>query len=377
MERKEVLNGVNVKQRILVAPLDWGLGHATRSIPLIIELMNQNIEVILAADERPYDLLKREFPSLQIIRLPGFGIKYSEDGQIVFGMLRQLPRIGASMFREHRTLRTLIHDLKIDAVISDNRFGLFSRRVPCVYVTHQIAIRMPRSLEWISRLVLVMHKVLIRRYNECWIPDYSDDDNLSGALSHGFPLPANAKYIGPLTRMKIDSSSKSEYEVLAVLSGPEPQRTIFENILIEQLKKRNCKSLVVRGVPEKNQHMKLSDSLSVVSFLESEALSRAMQSSAVIVARPGYSTLMDLAAIGKQAILVPTPGQTEQKYLADALKRKGLFCVQDQENFDLPKALVEVRTTSGFSQKPSAAHLLTEAVQRLISMTHNKEIVPA
>ncbi len=377
MERKKILKGSAEKKRILVAPLDWGLGHATRSIPLIIELLNQNVDVVLAADGRPYDLLQREFPSLPIVRLSGYGIRYSEDGNIVSEMLRQLPRIAASVIREHRTLSKLIKDLKIDAVISDNRFGLFSRCVPCIYVTHQIAIRMPRSLEWFSRTALMMHELLIRRYDECWIPDHAEEANLSGSLSHGFPLPANARYIGPLSRFKTDPNAKLDYDVVAVLSGPEPQRTIFEGIIVEQLRNSQWKSLVVRGVPEKSQHMKLSDSLSVVSFLESDALSRAMQSAAVIVARPGYSTLMDLALIGRQAILVPTPGQTEQEYLANTLKSKGLFCIQEQENFDLKKALTQAGTAPGFSRLPSTATLVTEAVQRLIALIPNKVSVTA
>ena len=370
MERKKVLNDVLAKKRVLVAPLDWGLGHATRCIPLVRELLSRNADVILAADGRPYDLLKREFPSIPIVRLPGFAVRYSEQGDIVLGMLRQLPGIASSVFREHRTLKTMIRDFRIDAVISDNRFGLFARSIPCVYVTHQIAIIMPRSLKWISPIVLSLHKLIIRQYDECWIPDYSGNENLSGTLSHGFPLPKNAHYIGPLTRFKKGPDGRTEYDVLAALSGPEPQRTIFESMIIEQLKEMRCKSLVVRGIPEKNQHIRISDSLSVVSFLESEALNKAMQASEIILARPGYSTLMDLAVLGKQAILVPTPGQTEQEYLAGELRKKDEFYVHGQEHFVLEDAIAQARKKPGFSRKPSSEHLIKEAVQRLMLMTN-------
>jgi len=372
MEGAKVLSNAESKRRILVAPLDWGLGHATRCIPLIVELLNRGVDVTLAADGRPYDLLKREFPSLHIVRLPGYDITYSQSGELVFSMLRQIPRIVGGVITEHRVLQKLIGEFDIHAVISDNRFGLFSRRVPCIYLTHQIAIRMPRSLDWISSFVLMMHKSLIRRYDECWIPDFAGEENLSGGLSHGFPLPTNTRFIGPLSRLTTSTGSTAQYDVVAVLSGPEPQRTIFEDVIIEELKRIRCKSLVVRGVPERHQHMKLSDTLTVISFLEAEPLGKAMQSASLIVARPGYSTIMDLAAIGKPAILVPTPGQTEQEYLAGELKRKGLFCVRQQHKFDLAEAMAEAKRANGFAKSASTANLLTESIEHLIAMTNNE-----
>ncbi len=354
------------KKKILVAPLDWGLGHATRCIPVIRELLAQDANVAIAADKRPYDLLKREFPSLEFIRLPGYAIKYPIGDGIAAEMIRQIPKIVFVTYQEHRSLRKLIQESQFDAVISDNRFGLYSRKIPCAYITHQVRIIMPRQFQWVSQLVYRLNKFTIERYSECWIPDYRGEENLSGKLSHGDPIPRNASFIGPLTRFKILPDMKREFDVLVVLSGPEPQRTAFENILMEQLKNVKLNVLFVRGIPEKSQRIKLSESISVVSSLDSKALNIAMLTSDLIISRPGYSTIMDIAALGCKAVLIPTPGQTEQEYLAGELERKKLFFVQRQENFDLLEALNQSKNYTGFARNEFDNSTLRETVRRFL-----------
>ena len=365
MERERVL-AMTGKRRILVAPLDWGLGHAARCIPIIRELLEHDTEVIIAADGRPFELLKKEFPELSIVRLPGFSVVYPEGNRIASKIVSQIPKIIFAIFREHRALSKIIRDLKIDAVISDNRFGLFSKKIPCIYITHQIGIMMPERLQWASRIVYQLNKVLIRNYDACWIPDYKEEDNLSGRLSHFYPLPKNTTFIGPLTRFKANSNIPKEYDILVMLSGPEPQRTVLETLMMEQLKTVHYKTLVVRGIPEKTQHMKLSEWISVVSSLDSEALNRAMLASDIIISRPGYSTIMDLDVLGKRAIFIPTPGQTEQEYLAAELKRRGKFYTQHQEHFSLIDALEQAKQYPGFSPRQSHASDIKASVEKLL-----------
>jgi uncharacterized protein (TIGR00661 family) len=365
---------VRERIRILVAPLDWGLGHAARCIPIIRELLEHNTEVIIAADGRPYELLKREFPTVNILRLPGFTIVYPEGNRITAKIVSQIPKIIAAIFREHRALSNIIRNLKIDAVISDNRFGLFSKQIPCIYVTHQIGIMMPEQLQWASRIVYHLNKALIRNYTECWIPDYKENDNLSGWLSHFYPLPKNATFIGPLTRFKKNSNIPKKYDILVILSGPEPQRTALENIMMEQLKTVQRKSLVVRGIPEKSQHIKLSEWISVVSSLDSEALNRAMLASDIIISRPGYSTIMDLDVLGKRAIFIPTPGQTEQEYLAAELKKSGKFYMQQQEKFSLIDALEQAKLYPGFSPRVSHTSTVKVSIEKLLERFQGEQI---
>ena len=352
---------------MLVAPLDWGLGHATRCIPIIRELVSQGVEVVVAADGRPFDLLKKEFPLLTFVRLPGYSVSYPNDKRIAAKVVRQLPQLAYSAMSEHRMLQKIIRDFGVQAVISDSRFGLFARGIPSAYVSHQIGIKMPPSLEWASYFIYLVNKALINRYSECWIPDTAGKDNLSGELSHHYPLPHNAKYIGPLSRFKRISGIVKEYDVLVLLSGPEPQRSILENIVLDQLKASPYRSLVVRGVPEKTQQIKLSDLVTVVSSLESEALNVAILSAEVVLSRPGYSTVMDLAVLGSRAIFIPTPGQTEQEYLAEIFLKNGTFCIRRQEGFDLDEAIKEARQRPGIGFDAPLGPQLHDVVREFVA----------
>ncbi len=326
--------------------------------------MSQNVEVLLAADRRPFDLLKKEFPLLTLIRLPGYSISYPNDTRIAAKVILQIPQLIYSAMNEHRMLRKIIRDFRVQAVISDSRFGLFARGIPSVYISHQIGIKMSPRLEWASHAVYLINRTLINRYSECWIPDFAGEDNLSGELSHHYPLPRNAKYVGPLSRFKKISGIGKEYDVLVLLSGPEPQRSILEGIVLDQLKASSYRSLVVRGVPEKNQRIKLSEFVTVVSSLESEALNVAILSSEIILSRPGYSTVMDLAVLGSRAIFIPTPGQTEQEYLAAIFLKNGTFYICRQDTFNLDEAVKEARQRPGISFNTSTGARLHDVVQK-------------
>lgn len=330
-------------KRVLVAPLDWGLGHATRCIPLIRCLLENKAEVIIAADGRPGELLKREFPGLEHVALPGYNIRYPAKGSMALKMLTSAPRILAGAKKEHQLLEEIVRERKINAVISDNRFGCWSGQVKSIFITHQLKVRTPVASAMLRR----MNYRFIINYDACWIPDEGGEPNLSGELSHGFPLPGNAVFIGPLSRLQPVFVEVKKYDVLAILSGPEPQRSIFEDILLKQLQSSPLRSLVVRGVTEE-QGSRMLGNCEIVPSLGSAALSEAIASSGIIVSRPGYSTIMDLAAVGGKAVFVPTPGQTEQEYLAENLLQKKVAFSQKQKHFDLVVARKRSEGFSGF-----------------------------
>ena len=346
--------------RILIAPLDWGLGHATRCIPIIKYLLEKNCEVIIGADGRPLQLLQKEFPSLEFVVMPGYTISYPKNGSMVLKIASQIPKILSGIKKENEHLKKIIKEKKIDAVIADNRFGLWSKDVPCVFMTHQLMVKSPFG----ENLIHKLNKNYISKYSECWVPDRKDS-GLSGDLSHQFPLPENAKYIGVLSRFTSPLNPLSRGrgeggEVLVILSGPEPQRTVFEKKILDQLNiplnppsKGELTALIVQGVTEKNERKTLSENVSVVSHLTSDGLQKEILSSDIIISRPGYSTVMDLAILGNKAIFVPTPGQTEQEYLAKYFSEKKIAYSVSQKKFDLKIALEESKNYSGFTEKYS------------------------
>lgn len=337
---------LRLPNRILVCPLDWGLGHASRMIPVIYTLLKNNQEVVIAADNLPLQLLRSEFPELTYIRFPSYIVKYSKKKSLVASMLKQAPMLLYQIYKEHNELKKIIKKYKIKTVISDNRYGLWSKSVNSIFVTHQIQIMMPAGLSFFSLPVCLLNRFFIKKYNQCWIPDIAGENNLSGDLSHNIPLPANASFIGILSRFTLQNKfieNKFKTDVLVILSGPEPQRTIFEEIIISQLLKSAYSSVIVTGNPGAESEIPISQKIRKVSHLNSAEMKQAIINSGIVICRSGYTSIMDLTALKKKAILIPTPGQTEQEYLAKYMMQKNWFYCVDQDKFNLPKAIEELK----------------------------------
>ncbi|MEP6926153.1 MAG: glycosyltransferase [Ginsengibacter sp.] len=336
----EILTANNSKPRILVAPLDWGLGHATRCIPIINELIDQNCEVIIAAGKTPFLLLKKEFPTLVFLRIRSYKIRYSRNKKVfALTLLVQCPKIIFSILKENFWLKKIVNDYQIDAVISDNRFGLYNKKIPCIYITHQLHIKTGNP--FFEKIAQKIHYHFIKKYNNCWVPDF-EENGLAGELSHQTNIPSNVLYIGPLSRFEKINNVHKIYSLLISLSGPEPQRTIFEDMILAQLKTFKKKVLLVRGLPGENKRMHVDHkSLAIVNHLSAEELNIAFQQSEIIICRSGYSTIMDLIKLNRNAILVPTPGQTEQEYLSIYLMKKKYFYSVEQDDFFLEKNIEE------------------------------------
>ena len=357
--KDENINKQGNKIQILVAPLDWGLGHATRCIPLIYTLQNLGASVILAAEGATAALLHNEFPEVKLLTLKGYRISYSKNKSTFFlKLLSQVPGIYFTIMNENKWLNKIVKEYSIDAVISDNRFGLYHKQIPCVYITHQLYIE--TGIGSLNRLLQKIHYKFINRFTQCWVPDAAGQQNLAGKLSHPQKLPLiPVKYLGILSRFKKQEQSILN-DLLILLSGPEPQRTIFENILLKQLKNNSQAVVLVRGLPLEKKTIIASENLKIINHLSAGELSKYIQQSKWILARAGYSTIMDLAALQKKAILVPTPGQGEQEYLAKYLKQKNLFYTCAQQNFLLK---VAIQNAESFSfEKNGAPNGLDEQI---------------
>jgi UDP:flavonoid glycosyltransferase YjiC (YdhE family) len=335
------INELDKKPAILVAPLDWGLGHATRLIPIIKFLENKKVNVILAASGRSRQLLKEEFPALPILDLPSYNIRYSKNASLTgLKLLAQIPHASRVMRKENKLLEKYIREFNLKAVISDNRPGLYSCEIPCVYITHQIEIK--TGVGWLDRIASIVHQKWIRNFDTCWIPDKEANGGLAGALSHpqrktGF----NYSYIGCLSRYpKIPPSPKTtKLKLLFMLSGPEPQRSILEQKLLDQSKGLDAEIDIVRGLPGEKEYAFNDPSIRFFNHLPAEQLGKLIAECTLVVARSGYSTAMDLAMLQKKAILIPTPGQAEQTYLSEYYHKNKFFHCAPQTTLDLKKEI--------------------------------------
>jgi len=340
------------KYRILVAPLDWGLGHATRCVPIIKELLANDCEVWLAGEGVQENLLRSEFPELPFISLRGYYIKYSKSGKgLLWKMILQIPKLISSVAAERRWLNKSVVDYDFDAIISDNRFGLHHRKVPSVFITHQLGIKSPLG-KWSEKILQRWNYKFVNRFTECWVPDMAGENNLAGELSHPLVTPMiPVKYIGLLSRFDdfansftLPLSDEGNNHLLFILSGPEPQRSILEDKIVNEVSHYSHTATIVRGLPLSLSVIPSTGMIKFYNHLPALELSEEIAKAEWVIGRSGYSTVMDLVKTKKKSILIPTPGQTEQEYLARHLHQNQIALCIDQNNFLLESAIESAKS---------------------------------
>ncbi|NND77724.1 MAG: glycosyltransferase [Flavobacteriales bacterium] len=313
---------------ILICPLDWGLGHATRCIPLIRQFLFAGKKVSIAGNGPSLKVLKIEFPEIRFFELPAYQIRYPKNGSYFpIQMALQSPKVLSAISKENKVLDIIIRSQKIDLVISDNRFGCYTTLCRSVFMTHQLNIALPKMLKWLNKV----NRTFIDKFDEVWVPDFAGELNLSGKLSHE-SKKENVKFIGPLSRFQKKKRYKTEFDVLAIISGPEPQRTIFENVIKQLFQRADLRCALVRGLPNSTDELKCT--YKVYEHLPSAELNELILKSDLIICRSGYSSIMDLFALGIPGLIIPTPGQKEQEYLANHLKGKFGLRPMDQVSLE-------------------------------------------
>jgi uncharacterized protein (TIGR00661 family) len=304
---------------IFISPLDWGLGHASRCVPIIRDLKKNN-NIIIGVTELNAFFFEHYFSDLEKITVPSYQISYSKILPLWFKLLLQWPKIRSVMREEKRLLETIITKYKIDIVISDNRYGLYHKSVKSIFITHQLNVQAPFSFGIVNRI----NKKLIHRFNEVWVPDHKNkDQRLSGQLSDSEDIKIPVTYIGPQSALTVfnDKPDQKKIDYLILLSGPEPQRTILEERLKEKFLSVSGEIVLVRGTNFRSKT--IPDHIKVINFAYGNQLKDLIVNAETVICRSGYSTLMDLHLLEKkQLILVPTPGQLEQEYLAKLWKKE-------------------------------------------------------
>lgn len=325
---------------VFIAALDWGLGHATRVIPIIKQQVEQGNQVIIGASKTQKPIYKEHFPSVPLLSMPSNSPVYSKRANQCWALLYYLPKFLWHKRREKRWVYKLVENYNIQLIISDNCYGLYCKKAKSILISHQLNIIVPINNRLITNWVNKQITRWANRFDECHVPDFSPPNNLSGRLS-GKPrgLKCKLKYIGPLSRLNLCNSTPpiTSPELLILISGPEKQRSVFEEKVLEAIDSQEDipEYLLVRGLP-RNQATQLPNT---VNHCNANDLSSLIMGAKYIICRAGYSTIMDLICLGKTALLVPTPGQPEQEYLANHLSKKGLFACATQDHFSIGKAL--------------------------------------
>lgn len=348
--------------------MDWGLGHATRCIPLINEFLKNGCEVYIGGSGKSILILEESFPDLNLIKLPGYRIKYAKKPFFFLSLIFQSPLFLFSVLREHHLLRRIQDKEKFDIIISDNRYGLSNPHCQSVFITHQVHIILPKSLKIFQKAINRLIRYAINKFDECWVPDNPGDYNLAGTLSQDIKNAINFRYVGILSRFSGHYQAEvipDNYDVVAVVSGPEPQRANFEKILENQLEQYKGNSLLIRGLPG-DKNFEVNGSFSKVNHLPAAKFAGVIQNATYVICRSGYSSVMDMVTLKTKALLVPTPGQTEQEYIAEYLNGKGLFPFVEQKSFNLISALSILENFSVDYSNYLPPDLLGEEIERII-----------
>lgn len=328
------------KVTVLIAPLDWGLGHSTRCLPIVKAFMQLECNVLLACNSKQKEIFADECPGITIIPLDGYHLSYGKSRiGTILSIIGQLPKILTKIKQEKTWLDTMVDTLNPDIIISDNRFGFWHARVRSIFITHQLHIRtgLGRLANWMVRL---WNYRQINHFSECWVPDFDDTHALAGSLAHPPNMPdIPVKYIGPLSRFEACGPPAERIPLLIILSGPEPQRSIFESLLLKQLQGIKQRTILVRGVPETEQLPHTNDEVRVLNFAGKKKLNQLICRADLVCCRAGYTSIMDLIKLRKKCILIPTPGQAEQEYLGQFMHQRQLAYVITQRKFNLPLAL--------------------------------------
>jgi spore coat polysaccharide biosynthesis predicted glycosyltransferase SpsG len=362
---------------ILICPLEWGLGHATRMIPLARKLRDMNNNVFIGSGEEHLSLFRKEVPGVSYINFSGFKPEYSRYLPQYLALLFRTPQLIFHSVREHFVLKKIISENDIDIVISDNRFGLWNRNITTVYITHMPLIPFPKPAGFLEFTGVLLHRSIIKKYSFCYIPDLPGELNFTGRLSHGVKLPDNIRFIGILSRFtpvisyQNNQPAKFEHNTV-ILSGPEPQRGMLKQKLVALLREEEPVTVMFVGNPGKSDEILRDGNIAFYNHLPESEMMEMIKTGKSIITRSGYTTIMELISLNCSALLIPTPGQTEQEYLAEYLSGKGWFSTVAQGKLKGGISLTKRKGILAAEIVKQSEILLSEALNDLFKEHHKK-----
>jgi len=341
---------------VLVAPLNWGLGHATRDIPVIHELGRRGHDVTIAACGNALSALMREFPDFRFIEFPDYPAPYSTGSLLLPKFCAYLPVLLRALATERKALQQILSQDHYDLIISDTRLGVYSDQVPSLFITHQIHFHFPPVIWPVELFALLLNRIVHTRFDRVIVPDNPPGPgSLAGKLSRPL-LPQSFRriYFAGILATARKQHVEEDLDYLCIISGPEPQRTVFEQTLLPQLPDLSGSKVVLLGSPVQRSVTRPDPDTVIKSYVDTEEKIVLLNRARFIICRSGYTTMMELAEVQKRhGLFVPTPGQTEQEYLSAYYRKNGWFLSQSQYHLDLPSDIAAAQPFSGFPVMPS------------------------
>ena len=291
------------KKRVLFSALNWGMGHVSRSIGLVSQLIENDNTLFIACDENQKQIFQCYFPNVEYIQHEGYPFQFRGKGDFSGDFMRNWSKLSSRLKKEPIEVELLVDKHEIDTVISDHRYGFRSDKVSSVFITHQLNL----PVKWYQKSIQAIHVRLLRKYHHIWVMDFADS-RLAGELSRNKKsLPV--EYIGPYSRfMNYDLPVVKNNTTVVIASGPLIYAQLF---LGNQLNKSSPNDNVVVVAPKKvvspNEILRISN-----NWLEQDQVILNAQK---IISNTGYTTIMDLFFLKAECELYSTKGQSEQEYL--------------------------------------------------------------
>ena len=336
---------------IIYGICSWGLGHATRSLPIIRALLKENHNITIISNGRSLDLLTKELHNkVKYVDIPDYPQLLSENARqfmaksVVYWPLF-IKRIESGLTKLSEILKKKNYDL----IISDARYDVYSKKIPTFFISHQMRIMNPLRIKIFESVSELFNQFFFKRFAKVIVPDFKDD-GLSGDLSHNLKRvdEKNIHYIGILSDFQ-QKKMKKDIDYLISISGPEPQRSILERKLMSQ--SRNLEGNIVITLGKTEEKSKLNEeNITTYTFLSKEKREELLNKSRMVISRSGYSTIMDLAIINTKALLIPTPGQIEQEYLSEYHNKLGTFYSVEQDKINLSNDIESLKNTTGIKR---------------------------
>ena len=310
---------------ILLSPLDWGFGHTSRCVPLIRTLSANCNEIIFAGNATQINFINTEFPLIKTELIDGYNIYLSSQESTYKQVIKQSLKIVKTVKKETTWVKKYVSTNNIDLIISDNRYGFRHPDIQSVFIGHQLNLNLPKFKKIVNQQLANQ----INLFNECWIPD-NEELNLSGSLSKSILIKIARNYIGLLSRFKI-KTEVIKYDYLFIVSGPSPENNIFLNKIEQKIQKSNLKIAIVSVIKSVNSNTN-ADYFCLPS---TKLLNNLINQSECVVSKSGYTTIMEMVALNKKAILIPTKGQFEQEYLAKHIRIDNLEFIDSLDQLKL------------------------------------------
>ncbi|MEA1964380.1 MAG: glycosyltransferase [Candidatus Aerophobetes bacterium] len=335
--------------KVLFGICSWGLGHATRDIPLIKRMLEEGHTLTLCGKGRSLELLKKEFKKKCLyLNIPDYSSPYSKRNFFIPKFVAYVPFYINEIIEEHKRIKKLIYKERYERIISDNRFGVYSKEIPSYFISHQLRFIVPGRIKPFERVTERFNYLFKNNFCKFLVPD-DRESCLSGELSHNLNYfeKDRIEYLGIISDLK-KRDVKEDIDYFISISGPEPQRTIFERRVLAQAPFLRGKVVIALGKPENEKEI-VDNHLHIFGFLERERQEEIMNRAKLVITRPGYTTVMELAILGKKALFIPTPGQTEQVYLASYHEKKGNFYSVEQDKLNLREDVEKAKEYKGIT----------------------------